>query len=141
VQVLLRCGTGKEKSEVRVSKGSWRQGFYTTESRGWPSDPGQGHRTAEISRGHRWLLGQLLAQAGGARGLLRRPARRLLGSSPGGRAKTTVGRFSLWSAMNSEPLSICFDFSEAIIGVFSMNFDIYSNLNQRDNLFREKSEF
>jgi hypothetical protein len=38
--------------------------------------------TAEIARGHRQLLGRILAQVGGARMLLWQPARRLLGRWP-----------------------------------------------------------
>jgi hypothetical protein len=55
------------------------QAFYPSENSGWPSDPDQEHRTAVDSRGHRRLLGRVLAQAGGARELLRWPARWLLG--------------------------------------------------------------
>jgi hypothetical protein len=45
------------------------------------------------------------------------------------------------NVVNSNIYHFVLMFSEAIVSVFKYIFDIYSNLNQRDNLFREKSEF
>jgi hypothetical protein len=98
-----------------------------------------------ISRGRQQLLGQLLAHAGGARGLLRRPARRFLGLRPrrargGGRGPVFCLRAKR-EVVHSNIYHFVLMFSEAIVSVFKYIFYIYSNLNQRDNLFREKSEF
>jgi hypothetical protein len=87
-------------------------------------------------------LGQLSAQAGGARGLLWQPARRLSGREPrrggkGGRGPS----FWLWAeseVVNSNACQFILTFFQKQLFVFSYVFVIYSNLNQRDNLFRGK---
>jgi hypothetical protein len=43
--------------------------------------------------------------------------------------------------VNSNACHFILTFFQKQLFVFSYVFDIYSNLNQRDNLFREKSEF
>jgi hypothetical protein len=61
---------------ARVSRVAGEHAFYSIEKQGWPSDRAGRPRSAGVQ------LDRLLAQAGGARGLLRRPARRFLGRRP-----------------------------------------------------------
>jgi hypothetical protein len=58
------------------------RGIYTTENQGAPSDLHCADRTTVDGCGHQRLLGCILAQAGGVRGLLWQPARRFSGRGP-----------------------------------------------------------
>jgi hypothetical protein len=89
--------------------------------------------------------GPKLAQAGGARGLLWQPAGWLLGRWP--RRARGCGRGPDFLCglkrkfVNSNFCHFLLTIFQKHLFVFKYIFDIYSNLNQRDNLFREKSEF
>jgi hypothetical protein len=80
-QVLRVCCEFEGKRKVsRVFQGLLAERpFYSSETRGWPSDHHQLGSTVAIDR---WLDGPVLAQAGDARRPLWRPARRFLGRRP-----------------------------------------------------------
>ena len=85
------------------------------------------------------MRGPVLAQEGRGAGPVWRPGRRLLGRGPR-RARIA----QIWAERSFGPRAqsrLRYEFhlySEALSYYFVNSFDLYSNLNQRDNLFREK---
>jgi hypothetical protein len=118
------------------------RGIYTTENQGVPSDLHCADRTAVDYCGHQRFLGRILAQAGGVRGLLWQPARRFSGRGP--RRDGKEGRGPVFACglkrgfVNSTFCHFILTIFQKHLFVFKYIFDIYSNLNQRDNLFRGK---